>query len=308
MESRSTKGSAMSQRSHTIGREEVAGRLLAGSVKRSYAPVVDIDWDAPLEDGKYFLPPQVLSLWGTEMWDRMSEAQRIELSRQESANILSVGIWFENILNQALLRALLHNDPSSLHTRYTLTEMGDECRHMTMFGRAIEQMGAKPFQLRWYQAVVVNVLPKTFRGTMLWVAALIGEEIFDATQRRVLEDPQLQPMISRLMRIHVTEESRHIRFAREGVRRRVAEGHRIDRLWVGTVQGIGGPLFQRLFTNPAMYERAGLDPKEARRQALANPNFRENQRRGFESLAAFLEENGLMRATSRALWRRGGFL
>lgn len=78
------------------------------------------------------------------MWDAMSEAQRIELSRQESANILSVGIWFENILNQALLRALLHNDPSSLHTRYMLTEMGDECRHMTMFGRAIEQMGAKP--------------------------------------------------------------------------------------------------------------------------------------------------------------------
>ncbi len=97
---------------------------------------------------------------------------------------------------------------------------------MTMFGRAIERMGALPYQLRWHQAVVVNLLPKTFRGTMLWVAALTGEEIFDATQRRVLEDSELQPMISRLMRIHVTEESRHIRLAREGVRRRVAEGHR----------------------------------------------------------------------------------
>lgn len=298
----------MTQSTTPLDRETVAGRLLKGSVKRSYAPVVDIDWDAPLEDGKYFLPPHVLSLYGTPMWESMSEAQRIELSRQESANILSVGIWFENILNQALLRALLHGDPSSLHTRYVLTEMGDECRHMTMFGRAIEKIGAKPFQLRRHQAVVVNLLPKTFRGTMLWVAALIGEEIFDATQRRVLDDPQLQPMISRLMQIHVTEESRHIRFAREGVRRRVAEGHRLDKLWVGTVQGIGGPLLQRLFTNPVMYKRAGLDPKEARRQALANPRFRENQRRGFESLAAFLEENGLMRASSRAMWRRGGFL
>ncbi|GAA4488939.1 hypothetical protein GCM10023094_49630 [Rhodococcus olei] len=289
-------------------REVVAARLLAGSIKRSYDPAVDLDWDAPLVEGRYFLPPTVLSLYGTPMWESMSEAQRIELSRQEAANILSVGAWFENILLQALLRSLLHQDPTSLHTRYTLTEMGDECRHMTMFGRAIAAMGVKPFPLRRHEAMVANLLPKTFRGTMLWVAALIGEEIFDATQRRVQNDPQLQPMMSRVMRIHVTEEARHIRFAREGVRRRVAQSHPIEKVWVGSVQGVGGLLLQRLFTNPTMYKRAGLDPREARRQALANPYFRANQRRGFDSLAAFLEENGLMRAPSRAMWRRAGFL
>lgn len=291
-----------------VDREAVAERLLKGAVKRSYAPAVDIDWDAPLHEGKYFLPPKVLSLYGTPMWEQMSDAQRIELSRQESANILSVGIWFENILNQALLKSLLHNDPSSLHSRYMLTEMGDECRHMTMFGRAIERMGAKPYQLHWYQAAVVNVLPKLFRGTMLWVAALIGEEIFDATQRRVLDDEQLQPMIKRLMQIHVTEEARHIRFAREGVRRRAAETRPIEKLWVGSVNGVGGVLFRRLFTNPVMYKRAGLDPVKARKQAWANPNFRQVQVDGFASLAAFLDENGLTTPLSRAMWRRGGFL
>ncbi|NMN94490.1 AurF N-oxygenase family protein [Antrihabitans stalactiti] len=298
----------MTQSAKSLDRETVADRLLKGSIKRSYAPVVDIDWAAPLDEGKYFLPPQVLSLYGTPMWESMTEPQRIELSRQEAANILSVGIWFENILNQSLLRTLLHTDPSSLHTRYILTEMGDECRHMTMFGRAIEQMGAMPYKLRGYQAVGVNVLPKLFRGTMLWVAALIGEEIFDATQRRTLDDPQLQPMIKRLMQIHVTEEARHIRFAREGVRRRVAESHPIERLWVGSVNGVGGLLFRRLFTNPVMYRRAGLDSREARRQAWANPHFREVQRSGFASLAAFLDENGMLRLPSRVMWRRGGFL
>ena len=32
-------------------RDSVADRLLGGSVKRSYAPVVDIDWDAPVPPG-----------------------------------------------------------------------------------------------------------------------------------------------------------------------------------------------------------------------------------------------------------------
>ena len=43
----------------------------------------------------------------------MTRAQRIELSRQELVNTLSAGIWFENILNQALLRKIMHTDPTS---------------------------------------------------------------------------------------------------------------------------------------------------------------------------------------------------
>ena len=56
---------------------------------------------------------------------------------------------------------------------------------------------------------------------MLWIAALVGEEIFDSLQRNMMDDPDLQPMVQRLMRIHVTEEARHIQFARDGLRKHV---------------------------------------------------------------------------------------
>ena len=62
-------------------REEFAERLLKGSVKKSYAPVVDIDWDAPLDPDKFFLPPKTVSLYGTPLWDAMTREQQIELSR-----------------------------------------------------------------------------------------------------------------------------------------------------------------------------------------------------------------------------------
>ena len=88
-------------------RQEFAERLLKGSVKKSYAPVVDIDWDAPLDPDKFFLPPRCVSLYDTPMWDEMTREQQIELSRQELVNTLSAGIWFENILNQALLRKIM---------------------------------------------------------------------------------------------------------------------------------------------------------------------------------------------------------
>jgi hypothetical protein len=289
-------------------REEFSERLLKGSVKKSYAPIVDIDWDAPLDQDKFYLPPKVVSLYGTPMWDQMSRAQRIELSRQEFVNTLSAGIWFENILNQALLRRLMHEDPTARESHYALTELGDETRHMVMFGKAIERVGAKPVRPRLYHRIIINALPLAFRGAMLWVAALIGEEIFDSLQRQMMDDPELQPMVQRLMRIHVTEEARHIQFARDGLRKRVAEMPRINRWFIANINGLGGLFFRYLFSNPIPYARAGLDVREARRTVLTSSHRHEVQVSGFAPLAAFLTEVGLMGPIARRQWRRSGFL
>jgi hypothetical protein len=296
------------RRTNAPTRDEFSERLLRGSVKKYYEPVVDIDWDAPIDPDKFFLPPKVVSLYGTPMWDAMTRAQQIELSRQELVNTLSAGIWFENILNQALLRDLMHADPTSNATHYALTEMGDETRHMVMFGKAIERVGAKPIQPRRYQRMIINALPLTFKGSLLWIAALIGEEIFDSLQRQMMDDAELQPMVQRLMRIHVTEEARHIQFARNGVYGRVEDMRRLNRWWVANLNGVGGYFFRFLFTNKVPYRRSGLPAREARRIARRSPHRHEVQIMGFAPLAAFLDEVGLMGPIARRMWRRTHFL
>ena len=289
-------------------REQFSGRLLRGSVKKSYAPVVDIDWDAPLDPDKFFLPPALVSLYGTPIWDKMTRAQQIELSKQEFVNTLSAGIWFENMLNQALLRDLVHKDPTARSSHYALIELGDETRHMVMFGMAIERFGARPVQPKKFQRMMINGLAMTFRGAFLWVAALIGEEIFDSLQRQMMDDPELQPMVQRLMRIHVTEEARHIQFARDGLRKRSAQMPRMRKLFIANINGLGGVLFRYLFTHPVSYRRAGLDGHEARRIARANPHYHRTLQAGFAPLAAFLGEVGLMGPIARRTWKRTQFL
>src|ERR1700753_4082710 len=192
-------------------REEFSDRLLKGSVKKSDEPIVDIDGDAPLDPDKFSLPPRMVSLYGTPMWDEMTREQQIDLSRQELVNTLSAGIWFEKLLNQTLLRTLLHEAPPSRSTHYKLTELGDETRHMIMFGKAIERIGAKPVRPRRLQLMFINAMPLVFqRGSMLWVAALLGEEIFDSLQRQMMDDPQMEPIIQRRTRGAATEERRAI--------------------------------------------------------------------------------------------------
>ncbi|GED96283.1 AurF N-oxygenase family protein [Gordonia crocea] len=291
------------------GRVAIANRLLKGSSARSFDPVVELDWEMPLEEGKYFLPPKVVSLYGTTLWNSMTEEQRIELSRQEMANVLSVGIWFENLLNRALLIRLMREDPAASTSHYELTEMGDECRHMTMFGKVIERSGARPYMMRPWERAVMYSLPVVMRGTLLWVVTLVGEELFDALQREMRNDPQLQPIVARLMQIHVTEEARHIGFARDGVMRRKAVRSKWETLAAANLHGLGGPAFRRLFTNPEMYRRAGIaDPRRAARMARRNPEFHNVTVRAFAPLSAFLRQADLMGPVGEFLWRRAGFL
>ncbi|MEV0246767.1 diiron oxygenase [Nocardia sp. NPDC050712] len=288
--------------------EAFAQRLLTGSVKKSYDPVVDMDWDAPLDPEKLFLPAELVSLYGTALWEAMTPEQRRELSRQELANVLSAGIWFENLLNRLLLRELMADDPTSRHSHYTLVEMGDECRHMMMFGKLIDRIDARPYWPNRAGRLAISSLQVLLRGSMTWVGALVGEEIFDALQRKTLDDPELQPLVSRAMRIHVTEEARHIGFARDALARRVPVMSRAEIAYTRLCVAVAAPLFVYLLTNRHMYDRAGLDGRAARRVATRNPHAHQALATGAANLAAFLDKQGLIDPVGKWIWRRRGLL
>jgi hypothetical protein len=289
-------------------REQVAQRLIGGSLKRSFDPGVDIAWDAPLEDDKWFRSPEAVSLFGTPLWEAMTDEQRRTLAREETANTLSMGVWFENTLNQGLLRTMLFQDPTSAHVHYSLIELGDETRHMVMFGRAVARMGARPYRLTRPQALAVQAFPLVYRGLFLWVAALCGEEWIDQAQRDQMRNPVVQPLIRRLMQIHVTEEARHIKFAREGVRRRVQRAPWWERAFARNANGLAAFVIHRMSVSREVYRRCGLDPSEAVRQAMANPHLLEPRQRYFAPMREFFEGQGLLNGFSRAVWRRYGFI
>lgn len=154
------------------------------------------------------------------------------------------------------------------------------------------------------------MLPLLFQERVLWIAALVGEEIFDTLQRQTLDDPELKPdrAPDHAHPCHRGGPAHHIQLARDGARRDVPKMRRRNRLLLATVHGAGGLFYRYLFTNRAIYRRAGLDGREGRRQARANPYFHETVRAGFAPLAAFLEEVGLTNRISRRMWTRANFL
>jgi hypothetical protein len=292
----------------TPDRDRTAGRLLRSSAEHSYDPQVEIDWDAPLAPGKYFIPPNRSSLFGTDLWERMTEEQRITLTRHEASSIAGLGVWFETILMQLLIRGYSRQDPTAAHAQYALTEVADECRHSVMFGRMIDKLDTPVYRPDGINQYLGRWIASTGTGPRMFAAILICEEILDTLQREAMAHEQVQPLVRMVSRIHVVEEARHVRYAREELARQVrAAGKRrltFDKLVIGRVAYLCGT---RLI-HPAVYRSVGIEPAAGAAAARANPYFAETIRWSGERVVAYLDDLGLIDGPGRALWRLSGLL
>ena len=290
-------------------REQVADRLLEASAKHSHDPDTELDWNAPLEPGKWFVPEQLVSLYGTPLWRGMSEEQRIELSKHEFASMASAGVWFEIILMQLLTRHIYDLDPRSSHVTYALTEMADECRHSRMFARAVEKVGTPYYGPGGVTRFLGRVLKTTATTPGAFTATLLVEEILDRFQRLTFADPSVQPLVQGITRIHVVEEARHVRYAREELRRQMATCPAWERQLTRTISGEASVVVARALIHPGVYGAVGLDVAEAQRQARQSAHRQETMRWSAEKLTSFLQEIGVIHsAMDRAAWRRSGLL
>jgi hypothetical protein len=285
-------------------REKTAERLLKSSAEKFYDPEVDIDWSAPLADGLFYIPEQRISLYGTPLYESLSPEQRIELSKHELASIASVGLWFELLLMQMLVKVVYNTDPTSRHAQYALTEVADECRHSTMFARLVERIGCPPYGPVRSTHRLGKLLPTIGYGPAMYGSILVAEEILDRLQREAMNDSTVQPIVRMVNRIHVLEEARHVRFAREELMRGMSELRGFEMPYQKWLVGYVSMMITRTIINPAVYAAVGLDVREARRQALGNPRFQETLRWSGERIMSFLDEAGLVGRPGMRSWRR----
>jgi hypothetical protein len=285
-------------------RARTATRLLGSSSKNSYDPLLDIDWDAPVVQDMAYMPLERVSLYGTELWSRMTDEQRIELSKHELASIAGTGLWFEIILVQMLARFAYHQDPHAVHTHYALTEIGDETRHIIMFAKAIEQLNCPTYRPPNYIHHLARIYKATARGPALFAPVLVAEEVTDRLQRATMHDETINPLIRMVNRIHVVEEARHVRFAREEVARLTRRAGPAAHLINNLVTAVVAAFVVHSLINPAVYDAVGLDRSEAVAAARTNPHNHETRRWLGEKIMAFLTEQGMVTRVCRPIYKR----
>ncbi|MEV7083742.1 diiron oxygenase [Streptomyces sp. NPDC093516] len=289
---------------HDAQTGEVAGRLLDSAATLSYDPLTEVDWETPLDKNFHGASPEWSTLYGTSYWNELTDAQRKELTRQEAASVASTGIWFEMILQQLILRDVYAKDPTDESVQWALTEIADECRHSIMFAR-----GARKLQAPAYRPPRVAVeLGRAFKtlafGEAAYAAILVAEEVLDVMQRDWMRDERVVPFVRTINNIHVVEESRHMKFAREETRRHLAKAGPVRRHLHAFVIAVAAYVIVTSMVNKSVYANAGLDPERAIAEARANEHHKAMLRSSCAGLMEFLASAGLLTKPALVFYQR----
>ncbi len=202
-------------------------RLSKVSVDRHFDAYLDVAWDDPdmaidPNDSRFQLWPDD-PLRHTDWYSRQPPEMRSRVALHRVATAMRIGWEFENVLQRGLLEHAYWMDGGKPELRYLMHEIAEECQHMLMFQEFANRTGmdirGMPRHMKHASRMVV-VLSQTFPAAF-FMFVLAGEDPVDFIQRKQLKEGGSHPTTERIMRIHMTEEARHIAFARHYLRRQV---------------------------------------------------------------------------------------
>ncbi|RDI31801.1 AurF N-oxygenase family protein [Lentzea flaviverrucosa] len=290
------------------GRQAIARRLLDSSEAVSYDPVQEVDWETPLDTSYHGASPEWSTLYGTAYWDEMTPEQQRELTRQEAASVASTGIWFEMILQQMVLRDFYAKDPTDPAFQWALTEIADECRHSIMFARGAAKLGAPAYRPRRLVVELGRAFKTLAVGEAAYAAILVAEEVLDVMQRDWMRDERVVPFVRTINNIHVVEESRHMKFAREETRERLKGAGWVRRQFNAIVVAGASYAIVGSMVSDEVYANAGLDPQRAIREARANEHHKSMLRSSCAGLMEFLDSAGLLTKAATKIYQRANLI
>ena len=175
---------------------------------------------------------------------------------------------------QMLLRYSYDLDIRNPHAQYALTEIGDETRHSIMFGNCARKLGVPKYGPPNLVHNLGRIYKATAGGPAMFAPVLVAEEVTDRLQREVMADDQVQPLVRGISQIHVVEEARHVRYAREEMLRLMPKLSAARLARQRMLVAIVSYLIVDSLVDKRVYEAVGIPADVGRKAALANPTIR----------------------------------
>ena len=290
------------------GADEVSARLLDSAARLSRNAMTEIDWSKPMDPTKYGCSPEWSSLYGTDYWEELTTEQRISVTRHEFASIMCIGIWFEMILQEMVVRDQYLGAYHSPEFQFALTEIADECRHSIMFAKASEKMVGNSYK----PAKIIGRLGRLFKATakneVAFAGILVAEEVLDVFQRGCMRDDRVLDFIRTVNEIHVLEESRHMKFAREEVRESMEGVGWARRQFSALYISLAAYMIVSSLVQRKAFADAGLDADRAVAEMKNNSHFQSMIRSSCAHLMEFLDEVGLLTKPAMHYYRKANML
>ncbi len=229
-----------------------------------FDPLTKIHWDL-LTTSQLWLPQEAISLHGIPAFMNLPPETRRRLSQYEFLNFVDAGLWLEGIFMERIVHSLRSRHHNLATLRYRLHELREEAGHSLMFVELIERSGLATPPRRLPRFLLADLFGRhaPMESAGFWLAILLGEEMPDRLNRYLRRHSHdICPAIVEMSTAHVIDEARHIAYALEVLKERLADLSLAARVALKPVARKMISQFVQLFyyPSPALYEAAGLTP------------------------------------------------
>jgi hypothetical protein len=293
---------------------QIVTRLSKQSVEKHFEAYVDIDWEAKenqiTEDderwGLFSVDPLRESNW----YKNLSQKQQRVAGITRIATVMKIGWEFENLLQRGLLQAAFRLPNGSPEFRYIHHEVIEESHHSMMFQELVNKTGL-PVQgmsrfLKLLAELVVLPIQNIF-PSLFFFFVLGGEDPIDHMQRQELKNGNPPELVKQIMKIHVTEEARHISFARQTLKLNVPKLSKFKRILLSFfVPGLMA-IMVRLMVYPSKNFRKLNDiPFNEFVESIRSDSSRQLVKDAASKPRKLVKELGLMNPVAKMLWKITG--
>ena len=277
---------------------ELATRLSSMSIDRAWNPWTSIDWPASLDrDADYFMSPELISIYGTECYDQLTEIQRKRLSFYENGNFFSFVLLGERPVVSGMADRMYSKDTAGAVSNYLHHFIDEENKHMVMFSNFCNRYLGKVYPEK--KVIFNRDYSEGEEDLVFYCRVLIVEELGDFYNVKMLDDARINPLVRQINDLHHRDEARHIAFGRT----RAAEmfdrhASKWDEPALASFRKWLAEYFASSWTdfyNPSVYKDAGLEnPYQVRQMALKSPVCREFRQRASARLVKFFLKHGFL--------------
>jgi hypothetical protein len=290
--SRTLKGPPMS---NTV--VDILGKLCSASQKQFVNPYTAFQWPDRLDDALWCMPPELISIEGTEEFAALGDSQRRKLSLLEICNFFSLTLQGEKTLIEKVAR-YLYRPSYQEATAYLQHFLDEETKHIVYFGEFCNRYLGKVYPDRHIAGGKIEYAPGE-EDFSIFASILVFEEIGNYYNIQMARDARLNPIVREINALHRREEARHLAFGRALVADLFARhSPRWSESTLARVRDyLAGFILStwKEFFNPDAYREAGLENTFALyEKALESPASRARFANAISECSEFLIDGGIL--------------
>jgi hypothetical protein len=281
-------------------------KLYAKGKQQQWDAEKRIDWSLEVDpDDPMQMDDSVVPLYGTPLWNRMSDKQKSEL--RYHSQVFNLSQFLHGEQGALICAARIVQDVPTIESKfYAATQVMDEARHVEAYRRLLTEKFrfvypiSKPLKTLVEQALT----DKRWDFTYLGMQVLIEGLALVAFQR--IRDYSKNPLCQAVNAYVMQDEARHVAFGRLALRDyypQLSDAERREREEF-VIEGCYH--LRDRFNSPEMWERLGIDLKDALREVDGSDGQIRFRKRLFSRIVPIVKDIGLWSERVRKVYAEMG--